>query len=232
MMHFEVVLFVYLFWEFMKGCRSISTRHSISTKEEKKSIFVMNIFSCWLSPGCCSSSSHLFCYRKVRICAPSEIYCYKRFCLKLIAYIDNHENNGKSVYISASWMSCDDCNCKLLSSTTWVIIDTWSKNMHGCRASNMYIWALCHNDLISFFCHHMYTTLWNFHGLLMLLIWQCSKWQAFKLATLSGFAEPLGVIIVGMNIFLFVILLFMKFWPFLYKASISFTKYLWSPLRL
>ena len=25
----------------------------------------------------------------------------------------------------------------------------------------------------------------------------CSKWQAFKLATLSGFAEPLGVIIVG-----------------------------------
>lgn len=26
-----------------------------------------------------------------------------------------------------------------------------------------------------------------------------SKWQAFKLATLSGFAEPLGVIIVGMS---------------------------------
>lgn len=25
-----------------------------------------------------------------------------------------------------------------------------------------------------------------------------SKWQAFKLATLSGFAEPMGVIIVGM----------------------------------
>lgn len=24
-----------------------------------------------------------------------------------------------------------------------------------------------------------------------------SKWQAFKLASLSGFAEPLGVIIVG-----------------------------------
>jgi zinc transporter, ZIP family len=24
-----------------------------------------------------------------------------------------------------------------------------------------------------------------------------SKWQAFKLATLSGFAEPLGVIVVG-----------------------------------
>nr|CAB3450619.1 unnamed protein product [Digitaria exilis] len=29
-----------------------------------------------------------------------------------------------------------------------------------------------------------------------------SKWQAFKLATLSGFAEPLGVIIVGMLIVL------------------------------
>ena len=27
----------------------------------------------------------------------------------------------------------------------------------------------------------------------------CSKWQAFKLATLSGLAEPLGVIIVGMS---------------------------------
>lgn len=27
-----------------------------------------------------------------------------------------------------------------------------------------------------------------------------SKWQAFKLATLSGFAEPLGVVIVGMSI--------------------------------
>lgn len=26
-----------------------------------------------------------------------------------------------------------------------------------------------------------------------------SKWQAFKLATLSGFAEPLGVVIVGMS---------------------------------
>ena len=25
----------------------------------------------------------------------------------------------------------------------------------------------------------------------------CSKWEAFKLASLSGFAEPLGVVIVG-----------------------------------
>ena len=28
----------------------------------------------------------------------------------------------------------------------------------------------------------------------------CSKWQAFKLASLSGFAEPLGVILVGMEV--------------------------------
>lgn len=35
---------------------------------------------------------------------------------------------------------------------------------------------------------------------LFLWLWMClSKWQAFKLATLSGFAEPLGVIIVGMS---------------------------------
>lgn len=33
----------------------------------------------------------------------------------------------------------------------------------------------------------------------------CSKWQAFKLASLSGFAEPLGVIIVG-NILCFLLL--------------------------
>jgi len=30
-----------------------------------------------------------------------------------------------------------------------------------------------------------------------LLFFVLSKWQAFKLATLSGFAEPLGVVIVG-----------------------------------
>lgn len=29
-----------------------------------------------------------------------------------------------------------------------------------------------------------------------------SKWKAFKLATLSGLAEPLGVIIVGLTLYI------------------------------
>jgi ZIP family zinc transporter len=38
-----------------------------------------------------------------------------------------------------------------------------------------------------------------------------SKWQAFKYATLSGLAEPLGVVFVGM---LFFVSIFLRFYSF------------------
>ena len=51
-----------------------------------------------------------------------------------------------------------------------------------------------------------------------------SKWQAFKLASLSGFAEPLGVLIVGMSYalccFTCLLLISKK-----HKARISFNVY-------
>lgn len=120
---------------------SISTRHSILQKKIESIFFVMNICS-WLSTGCCCSSSHLFCNRKVTTRAPSEFTVTKHFSLSYVHTLTTHENNGPSVYISASCILCDDCSWKLLNCTTWAIIDPWSYNMHGDQALNMYMCGL------------------------------------------------------------------------------------------
>lgn len=67
----------------------------------------------------------------------------------------------------------------------------------GCGGCTSYI--LCNREVRTWL--HMDSHLYHvYSGVLFILnrYYACnSKWQAFKLATLSGLAEPLGVIIVG-----------------------------------